>query len=241
MTATTLNPLSTNDLAILGAIFDPETSLSRSSNNHTSTSPIRSSNTNISTTISPELLSAEKAILKTLNTPDPSPTTLTNAITELSILITTNPTHSSLYTNRAQATRLLPSSLTTPNLLRSILSDLHAAITIIASAPTTPRSTSTLITAHTHRAYILLSISQNPSQFTTFTSLDTLGLGLPSQEKVTPSKLEDLASRDFSVAAALGDEDARKMSVKTNPYAKMCGAIVREALREEIRGFYEGK
>lgn len=38
---------------------------------------------------------------------------------------------------------------------------------------------------------------------------------------------------DFASAARFGDEVAREMSVRTNPYAKMCGAIVKNALREE--------
>ena len=47
------------------------------------------------------------------------------------------------------------------------------------------------------------------------------------------SELEEMASRDFASAARFGDEVAREMSVRTNPYAKMCGAIVKNALREE--------
>ena len=51
------------------------------------------------------------------------------------------------------------------------------------------------------------------------------------------SELEEAASRDFAAAARYGDEVAREMSVRTNPYAKMCGAIVRNALKEEREGF----
>lgn len=47
------------------------------------------------------------------------------------------------------------------------------------------------------------------------------------------TELEEAASKDFSGAARFGDEVAREMSVRTNPYAKMCGAIVRNALKEE--------
>lgn len=49
------------------------------------------------------------------------------------------------------------------------------------------------------------------------------------------NELEEAASGDFAGAARFGDEVAREMSVRTNPYAKMCGAIVREAMREERR------
>lgn len=244
MTATTLPPLSSNDLAILGALFDPETSLSRSSKPNPTNSQPKSSKVKSHDTIKPplELLHAEKAILQTLNTATPTPETLTHAISQLTTLIEQHPdSHPSLYINRAQATRLLPSSLTTPKHIHSILRDLQTALTI----PNANADPSLLITAHKHRAYILLSISQQPEQFAALTSsLDTTSantleaLGFPSVSDLTTGKLEDLASRDFAAAGALGDDEARKMSVRTNPYAKMCGAIVREALREEIREYY---
>lgn len=183
MTATTLPALSNNDVTILGAIFDPETSLSKPSK---STSATSASHLNTTTDFIPEpapshLLTAERNILISLNTPDPSPSTLNAAINQLSTLITNNPNHSSLYTNRAQATRLLPDSLTTSHHLTSILSDLHTAI----SLPNTPSNV--LITAQTHRAYILLSASQTPEQFTTLLSLDLQNLGLPGKQNLSES------------------------------------------------------
>jgi hypothetical protein len=33
-----------------------------------------------------------------------------------------------------------------------------------------------------------------------------------------------------------GNELAREMAVRTNPYAKLCGGIVKGALMEEVRG-----
>ena len=51
---------------------------------------------------------------------------------------------------------------------------------------------------------------------------------------MTKSELEEQASKDFAAAARYGDEVAREMSVRTNPYKKMCGVIVRDALREEM-------
>jgi hypothetical protein len=57
-----------------------------------------------------------------------------------------------------------------------------------------------------------------------------------SLHNLKKSELEELASKDFAAAAKYGDEVAREMSVRTNPYAKMCGAIVRNALKEEMSG-----
>lgn len=75
-----------------------------------------------------------------------------------------------------------------------------------------------LRTAYSHRAYLYLKAAET-------------GASLQGLEK---SELEELASKDFAGAARYGDEVAREMSVRTNPYAKMCGAIVRNALKEEM-------
>jgi hypothetical protein len=71
-----------------------------------------------------------------------------------------------------------------------------------------------------HRAYLYLKAAET-------------GISLKGQGK---NALEELASTDFASAARYGDEVAREMSVRTNPYAKMCGAIVRNALAEERKG-----
>lgn len=46
---------------------------------------------------------------------------------------------------------------------------------------------------------------------------------------------------DFQQGGRYGNEIARQMAVKTNPYAKMCGAIVKEAMRKEMTGGCEGE
>jgi len=74
-----------------------------------------------------------------------------------------------------------------------------------------------LRTAYAHRAYLYLKATE--------AGVELHGMG--------KSELEELASADFAAAARFGDEVAREMSVRTNPYAKMCGAIVRNALAEE--------
>ena len=55
----------------------------------------------------PNLQAQERSILNPLNTAKPSTPTLTQAITELTSLINSNPTYASAYNNRAQALRLL--------------------------------------------------------------------------------------------------------------------------------------
>jgi hypothetical protein len=62
---------------------------------------------------------------------------------------------------------------------------------------------------------------------------------LVSFDHTSPHQREVLAAaythRGFLLLkAAYGDALGKQMAVKTNPYAKMCGAIVRDALQEEI-------
>lgn len=46
-----------------------------------------------------------------------------------------------------------------------------------------------------------------------------------------------MAARDFDAGGRYGNPVAREMSVRTNPYAKLCGNIVREAMRREVEEF----
>jgi hypothetical protein len=47
--------------------------------------------------------------------------------------------------------------------------------------------------------------------------------------------IEEMASRDFALGGRYGDEGARAMAVRTSPYAKLCGEIVKEAMKGEVR------
>ena len=106
-----------------------------------------------------------------------------------------------------------------------LFTDLARAIhlslpTSSATAPVSAYQARVLRTAYSHRAFLYLKAGE--------TGTELKGLG--------KSELEELASKDFAAAARYGDEAAREMSVRTNPYAKMCGAIVKNALREERKG-----
>lgn len=58
---------------------------------------------------------------------------------------------------------------------------------------------------------------------------------LPAQLLALSSQdLEEMASRDFNMGGIYGDESARSMAVKTSPYAKLCGAIVKEAMKNDM-------
>ncbi|CAK4030872.1 Hypothetical predicted protein [Lecanosticta acicola] len=55
-------------------------------------------------------------------------------------------------------------------------------------------------------------------------------------EKWTGQRFEEEASRLFYLGALYGNEVAKALAVHTNPHAKLCGNIVKEAMRKEIEG-----
>jgi hypothetical protein len=64
---------------------------------------------------------------------------------------------------------------------------------------------------------------------------ETVG-GPDKLQDMGPDQLEEMASRDFFFGGRYGNKVAQQLAVQTNPYAKMCGAIVKEALRKEVEG-----
>ncbi len=153
----------------------------------------------------------------------------------LSAIINDHPNYAPAYLNRAQATRLLigeESNLFLPhtsNLISRALLDLNRTISLTTlPCPTDPLSdlqASLLSKAHTHRGYLLLKASQ---------AVPLAKRSLPTDLAGTSSEqLEEMASRDFALGGRYGNQIARQLSVRTNPYAKMCGAIVKEAMRKE--------
>lgn len=106
--------------------------------------------------------------------------------------------------------------------IEALFSDLSHAVALCMPSPAatsavSPYQARILRTAFSHRAYLYLKAAET---------------GIEHKGKAK-SELEESASSDFAAAARYGDEVAREMSVRTNPYAKMCGAIVRNALAEE--------
>ncbi len=46
-------------------------------------------------------------------------------------------------------------------------------------------------------------------------------------------EFEESASRDFTMGGRYGNEVAKALAVASNPTAKLCGAMVKEAMRKE--------
>jgi hypothetical protein len=224
--------LSANDKRVLGALFDPETlpsSVSRSQD-ASSIDPSLPAHPRLSSSQLSTLEAEQHDIIRPVSSSS-NVSAMESAITSLDATISSWPNYASAYVNRAMLRRMrIEASLaegehifaSSQSSIQALFTDLARAIhlSLPETAPTAPVSTyqaRILRTAYSHRAYLYLKAVE------TETELNGAG----------KSELEELASKDFAVAARYGDEVAREMSVRTNPYAKMCGAIVRNALKEE--------
>lgn len=186
-----------------------------------------------------QIRALESSIIRPLATTDTTRESVQDVIQQLSVLISQHPTLASAYVNRAQARRLLvsPSELfATKDLVDQVLHDLGRAIDFASpSSPTeavSPYQADVLAASHTHRAVILLKLAEllrHDDDDGTAARGVNASLGDLGADAV-----EELASRDFALGGKFGNKMALQMSVKTNAYAKMCGAIVKEAMRKEV-------
>ncbi|KIW95569.1 uncharacterized protein Z519_04154 [Cladophialophora bantiana CBS 173.52] len=225
--------LSANDTNVLSALFDPELSLTSATQveNRLLDDQVPSS--------LKRLREQERLALQSVNLEQPQPADIEHSISQLSEIIANEPSYASAWNNRAQARRMLirdedlprnpctvveifqdlaqAISLTTPSGPDVILSDLDAKV---------------LASAHTHRGYLLLLASKSEDS-------RKLLAALPHLRDLSIQELEEAASRELGLGGRYGNETARQLAVKTNPYAKLCGSIVREALTKEILEFYQ--
>ncbi|KAF2146003.1 uncharacterized protein K452DRAFT_324069 [Aplosporella prunicola CBS 121167] len=229
MAATTLT---SNDAKVLSALFDPESSPSAS----VKITPLPQSLPRTSEAELSSLQGIERAAIRPLNTTQPSPESADAAIAALSNLIASHPDYASAYANRAQAIRLKIAddaifSRESSNLTEDLFANL--ANTIALATPTSPQDAMSplqarlLATTHTHRGYLLLKAAKAARE-------GKLEGGPAEVRGAGQDQLEEMASRDFFFGGRYGDKVAQQLAVKTNPYAKMCGAIVKEAMRKEI-------
>lgn len=172
-------------------------------------------------------------------------------VARLGQLVQDHPQYASARNNRAQALRRLygdkmlvsgaprhPQALLQEvadaerlDTAKTVLSDLDCAISLLtpkaAYSRLSPQVARTLSNAHTQRAAIYLMTSK------------LLGSNPVSVDAGRPeagwSKLdfEERASRDFAMGGRYGNEIAKALAVSTNPTAKLCGQMVREAMKKE--------
>ncbi|KAH8899578.1 hypothetical protein GQ53DRAFT_741735 [Thozetella sp. PMI_491] len=173
-----------------------------------------------------------------------------DCVASLDGLIADHPTYASARNNRAQALRrlygdfILVEDAPSPTALlqavddtekrqvgTKLLSDLDSSISLLT--PTTPRAglspqaAKTLSMAHTQRAAIYHMTSK-------LLSTSPLAVEAHRREATwTKLEFEEAASRDFALGGRYGNEIAKGLAVSTNPTAKLCGQMVREAMNKE--------
>jgi hypothetical protein len=225
--------LSANDARVLNALFDPETlpSSVAKSKDAAAIDPSLPAHPNITVSELSSLEARQNDIVRRVST-NSSISEIDAALAELNQVVAQCPNYASAYINRAMLLRMkLESQISATQhifehatakvqpLFENLSRAIHLSLPFASpSAPVSEYQAKILRTAYSHRAYLYLKAAET-------------GTFLQRLEK---SELEELASKDFAGAARYGDEVAREMSVRTNPYAKMCGAIVRNALKEEM-------
>lgn len=175
-----------------------------------------------------------------------------DCLARLDRLVAGHPDYASARNNRAQAIRrlygdtmLLQEEAAAPargllaapdrrerrQAATTALQDLERSIGLLSparpGAALSPQAARTLSMAHTQRAAIYLATSKMSSEAVLDLDEDRPEAGW--------SRLgfEEAASRDFALGGRYGNPIAQGLAVSVNPTAKLCGQIVREAIKEE--------
>ncbi|AEO71396.1 460a4b3d-e4ef-48da-904e-177eb2500b3c [Thermothielavioides terrestris] len=174
-----------------------------------------------------------------------------DGVSRLDQLIQDHPQYASARNNRAQALRrlygdsmLVAGAPRSPQALlqevddaerseiaKTVLGDLDCAISLLtpkaARSRVSPQVARTLANAHTQRAAVYLMTSKLMGPKTASVDVE--------RPEASWSKLEfeERASRDFALGGRYGNEIAKGLAVSTNPTAKLCGQMVREAMKKE--------
>lgn len=176
-------------------------------------------------------------------------------VSRLGELVQRHPQYASARNNRAQALRRLygdsmlvadaprnSQALLQPvddgeriEAAKTVLGDLDHAIVLLtpkAYSRLSPQVARTLSNAHTQRAAIYLMTSK---------LLVSKSVSMDAQRpeaQWTKLDFEERASRDFAMGGRYGNEIAKGLAVSTNPTAKLCGQMVREAMKKEYGSDY---
>lgn len=243
--------LSDNDIQVSKSVLDQQSWASMSASSSLIDPSLPPSLPFFDPELLPTVQAAEKAAVLPLNVPFPSRPLLELAVAQLTDLVTLHPTYASAYNNRAQARRLLGDDNihSEPEQWSLIWDDLCEAIRLatptVAGARVSIRHGNLLAAANMQRGLLIFSLVRS-----TNASVSKTGGALGSETDWVDYKcrlpkqfwgfdttdLEAMASRDFETAGRYGSKVAWEMSAATNPYARLCGEIVKEAIRAEIEG-----
>ncbi|ROT39385.1 hypothetical protein SODALDRAFT_332824 [Sodiomyces alkalinus F11] len=177
-------------------------------------------------------------------------------VSQLNDFITEYPNYASARNNRVQALRRLcgdtmllggqiedanrliqhPDPAEKQRMAAVALEDLERSISLLspkmAFAAISPQAAKTLSLAYTQRAAIYHTTGKH------------IGEGRASLEdgrresKWSKLDFEEAASRDFAMGGRYGNDIAKGLAVSTNPTAKLCGQMVREAMKKEYGPAY---
>lgn len=185
---------------------------------------------------------------------DPT-TSYREGVSKLGEIIREHPNYASARNNRAQALRrlygdellvgggsnqVLVSNSTTEERMdaaTTILDDLDVAVQLLSPAtpktPISPQAAKTLSMSFTQRAAVYHATVKG------FPATSTLE-GLIKRQESGWSKMdfEEAAAGDFAKGGWYGNEVAKGLAVSVNPTAKLCGQMVREALKKEYGPAY---
>lgn len=189
-------------------------------------------------------------------------TTYEAALEILSDLTSQHPRYASAYNNSAQLRRwrygdhILPASPSSSAetghadaadkekaaAIAHALSDLTTAITLAtprsSEGSVSPSQGKLLANAWTQRGAIFYTLAKDLGVARLEHIPASLGSSLRDEEwvKWDRMRMEEEGSKCFFMAGAYGGEVGKAMAVVSNPYARLCGAIVREAVRGEMGG-----
>lgn len=118
----------------------------------------------------------------------------------------------------------------------TIFTDLTSAITLLTPtnpfSPLSPQAGKTLSQAYTQRGALYHLTAKRLISKGAELRID----GSRKEAKWRVVEFEENASRDFMMGGRYGNEIAKALAVSTNPTAKLCGEMVREAMRKEYAG-----
>jgi hypothetical protein len=251
--------LSSNDARILNKVFDPESAPEAPK---IAIDPIlpadaRIRNLSLLTALRAQEMSAIR-LVEALTTSSDSPSLLsrkhavyTKALHILSGLIADHPNYASAYNNRAQLHRwrygdrgvlVQPMGAENANVdeariaIENALHDLDSAISLASpvkgSNTVSPAQGKLLAQAWTQRAAIFWGAAKDLGRG------GQVNIGEEDMEwrEWDKTRFEEEGSRCFYMAGIFGSEVGKAMAVVANPHARLCGNIVKEALRRERCG-----
>lgn len=131
-----------------------------------------------------------------------------------------------------------PDSAEKKHIVATMLDDMNTSISLLSPAASStavsPQAARTLSMAHTQRAAVYLKTAKLLLQ----RSLDVEdGIREATWEKID---FEEAASQDLALGGRYGNPIAKGLAVSVNPTAKLCGQIVREAMKKEYGPSFGG-